>query len=196
MFLYLLVFVLAVNLTPGEAERCSGYTEYGGHYRPGFNCPGRYDDRDEIYCCGTSKNKYCCDDCWDKVYGACHRYYGFSMGGKVGVGLAVSGFLLILVAIAYCCRAKQLRQRRNQRQTVTTVPYPGQEQTQYPPPGAMSYLPPPSGGAAAYPQSTPAAYPQPPPGGFVAAPPPYPGGDAAYPPAYPGGPAYPEKQQP
>ncbi|XP_066280806.1 protein shisa-4-like [Branchiostoma lanceolatum] len=194
MFLCLVMFVLTVSVTPGDAEWCSSYRGWDGIYHSGFNCPDHHDDHDDIYCCGTSRNKYCCDDCWDKVYGACHRYYGFSVGGKVGVGLAVGGFLLILIAIGYCCRAKQLRQR-NHRQTTTTVPYPGQEQTQYPT-GAMSYLPSPSGGATAYPHPPPAAYPQPPPGGFVASPPPYPGGDAAYPPAYPGGPAgYPVKQQ-
>ncbi|XP_035686722.1 protein shisa-4-like [Branchiostoma floridae] len=190
MFLYLLVLVLAVSVAPCDAEWCSSYT-WGGHHQPGFNCPGRYDDYDEIYCCGTSRNKYCCDDCWDKVYGACHR---FSVGGKVGVGLAVGGVLFIVLALGYCCRAKQLRQRNRQRQTVSTVPYPDQEQPRYPT-GAMSYLPPPAG-ASAYPQSSPTGYPQPPPGGFVAAPPPYPGGDAAYPPAYPGGSGYPVKQQP
>ncbi|XP_072021400.1 uncharacterized protein [Amphiura filiformis] len=58
----LLIGILLVCCSQTSAEYCPSYTDVFGNYVSGFNCPNIFDDQDEIYCCGFSWDKYCCDN--------------------------------------------------------------------------------------------------------------------------------------
>ena len=41
------------------SEYCSGYIDAAGKWNTGFYCPSS-DDNENIFCCGTPEDKFCC----------------------------------------------------------------------------------------------------------------------------------------
>ncbi|XP_035677827.1 uncharacterized protein LOC118416721 [Branchiostoma floridae] len=110
----LLVTAIAVSvlLEVCRAEFCYSYTRVvdGSRVRvPGFSCPQtieRPEDNQDVYCCGSSSNKYCCNDCRKSQNGqACLGSVLYSSTVSVGaiIGITMGSTFIGLGCIYFGC---------------------------------------------------------------------------------------------
>ncbi|XP_051890932.1 protein shisa-like-2B [Pristis pectinata] len=88
----------------GGARVCSGYSNVREELVARFKCPRKTDGVDEVYCCGFSDLKYCCNEAGN-YFPYPHGYmWSLSIGAMVGLGVAALLLLIfIFSAFVMCC---------------------------------------------------------------------------------------------
>ncbi|CAH1265577.1 Hypp3206 [Branchiostoma lanceolatum] len=110
--LLLTFIVVSVLFEVCRAEFCYSYTRVveGSRVKvPGFSCPKtieRPEDNHDVYCCGSSTNKYCCNDCRESQNGrACLSNSLYSSTVSVGaiIGITMGSTFVGLGCIYFGC---------------------------------------------------------------------------------------------
>ncbi|XP_028904424.1 protein shisa-2 homolog [Ornithorhynchus anatinus] len=73
LLLLLLLLLLLPPAARGGGEYCHGWRDPQGGWRPGFQCPERFDAGDAAICCGGCTLRYCCASRAARLdQGGCH----------------------------------------------------------------------------------------------------------------------------
>ncbi|XP_078678361.1 uncharacterized protein LOC144914416 [Branchiostoma floridae x Branchiostoma belcheri] len=112
--LLLAFIVVSVLLDVCRAEFCYSYTRVvdGNRVRvPGFSCPKNTERPEDnqnsyqnVFCCGPSDNKYCCNDCRESQNGrACLRLYSSTVSVGAIIGITMGSTFVGLGCIYFGC---------------------------------------------------------------------------------------------
>ncbi|XP_002741172.1 uncharacterized protein LOC100374598 isoform X1 [Saccoglossus kowalevskii] len=101
----LIMVVLGVN-----SDDCSSYYDSNGDYVYSFSCPQSNDGYSEIYCCGTSSYKYCCDystwlsfDYESDWAGDFDDAVGLGISIILGIVFGIIGLIVLIILCIVAC---------------------------------------------------------------------------------------------
>ncbi|XP_071817464.1 uncharacterized protein [Apostichopus japonicus] len=100
-----------------EAEYCSGFSDEDGVYQAGFHCPLLTDSTENLYCCGTEVDKFCCDTNSNSFFS------GLDPAAIIGTVLAIVVVLLVCVTLCCCCCSCCIWNRRKNNKRGNQVRY-------------------------------------------------------------------------
>ncbi|XP_067851720.1 protein shisa-like-2B [Heptranchias perlo] len=87
----------------GAEHFCGGYSNVKEEVVESFRCPRAEDGSDEVYCCGFSDLKYCCNEA-DNYFPYPHEYmWSLSIGAMVGLGIAALVLLAFVISAFVLC---------------------------------------------------------------------------------------------
>eukprot|EP00057_Strongylocentrotus_purpuratus_P020342 XP_011674816.1 PREDICTED: protein shisa-4-like [Strongylocentrotus purpuratus] len=114
----LLLISFFLNFTHSiAAEFCEAYVDESGTYHTSSHCPGPDAVREalnNVYCCGTSTNKYCCSE--PTGYFLEHFDIGAFVGGSIAIVIAVIiGIIICCCCCSCCCWKRKETRRRSMR---------------------------------------------------------------------------------
>ncbi|XP_071483276.1 uncharacterized protein [Diadema antillarum] len=109
---YFFIMSILSKLLYHPGEFCEGFVDDHGNHHASFHCPPQGatgGDLDNIYCCGTSTDKFCCSQPTG------YFLENFNIGAFVGGSLAIVIAIIICIIICCCCCSCCLCNRRQTR---------------------------------------------------------------------------------